>query len=91
MKPLISTILFLIVALLLASPINSDGWVAGISPYGDGLGFQENRMTPSGHVAPVGIDTTSLILLLCIGLVGLAGVDKNRPRGIPKNEKDIAP
>jgi len=91
MKRLFCVILFLMVATLLANPVISVSLVVDIDPHDSGTNSQDVYPTSPAFVEPTGKDSKSeIILLLSIGLVGIAGVGKKR-FGKNSHDEDITP
>jgi hypothetical protein len=88
MKPAYSAFIFLIVIVLFGSLVISDTLVFDIAPNDSELiryyGFFTNQVS----VDSIKIHLKPIILLLCIGLIGLVVFDRQRTRG-KKNDKNI--
>lgn len=91
MKPAFGVLLFFLVTLFLASPVKSGELVVDIDPTESDTKLQEDYPKKQDAVEPGGKESKSaIILLLSIGLVGLAGVGKKR-FGKTRHEEDITP
>jgi hypothetical protein len=89
MKPAYFTILLLLVTFILTNPVNLDGSVFNIDPHVSDANSQYVSPMDQGSMEPISRDLQSIIIIfLCIGFFGLAGIGRKR-FGRNDHEKDI--
>ena len=89
MKPAYSAFLFLIVIVLLGSPVISDSLVFDVNPNDSEIARYYGLFTNQVSADSIKIHLKPIILLLCIGLIGLVVFDRQRT-GKKKNDKNIS-